>query len=367
MSRSLIIEQKGCPNPGDGGGGKEEVGDKDPHFNHEPHREPYREINEAHEQNQFVSGIEREAVAAKPHQADDEREQRGEDYGEVEDWIARIQVGQQLEPGHICRVGCVGEDDALQVELGAGCDGGTQESESCHVGTGTVEGHRQRRSEQDGRSRRGRDVGPHQRLTQAEQDSENADQGEWNPAAPHHKKDDRRQIESCWEGLSTIPGEDPEHGELHRGKKQAKQNQAIGRPSILSLGRTYEQKVEQPKGERIGKGFDQRKRLVWPEVGVEREETGKQWQCDAVLFRRLIGATENRSNRVIEELVRIAHAVVLNQEEGEGINEDEDGDNQKLPAARRRGAVRWDIRRRPLMLGWGDGAHGFSVSPEECL
>jgi hypothetical protein len=31
------------------------------------------------------------------------------------------------------------------------------------------------------------------------------------------------------------------------------------------------------------------------------------------------------------------------------------------------GTVRWDIRRRPLMLGWGDGAHGFSVSPEECL
>jgi hypothetical protein len=68
MSRSLIVEQKGCPNPGDGGSGKEEVRDKDPHFNHEPHREPYREINETHEQNQFVSGIEREAVAAKPHQ-----------------------------------------------------------------------------------------------------------------------------------------------------------------------------------------------------------------------------------------------------------------------------------------------------------
>jgi hypothetical protein len=65
MSRSFIVEQKGCPNPGDSGSGKEEVGDKDPHFNHEPHREPYREINAAHEQNQFVSGIEREALAAK--------------------------------------------------------------------------------------------------------------------------------------------------------------------------------------------------------------------------------------------------------------------------------------------------------------
>ena len=367
MSRSLIVEQKGCPNPGDGGSGKEEVGDKDPHFNHEPHREPYREIDEAHEQNEFVGGTEREAVAAKPYQADDERKQRGENYGQMEDWMARVQVGQPLEAGHIWRVGCVGEDDALQVELCARRGGGTQESESCHMRTGTVEGHRHRRGEQDGGSRRGRDVGPHQRLTQAEQDGENADQSERNPAAPHHKKDDRCQIESCREGLRTIPGEDPENGELHRGKKKAKQNQAIGRRTILSLGRTPEQKVEQPQGERIGKGFEQRKRLVWPEVGVEREEMDNQRQCDAVLFRRLVGASENSSNRVVVGLVRIAHAVVLNQEEGEGINQDEDGDNQEFPAVRWCGAVRWDIRRRPLMLGWGDGAHGFSVSPEECL
>ena len=366
MSRNLIVEQKGCPNPGDGGSGKEEVGDKDPHFNHEPHREPNRKINQAHEQDQFVGGTEREAVAANPHQADDEWEQRGEDDGQVEDRIARVQVGQQLEAGHIWRVGGLGEDDALQVELCARCGGGTQESESCHMRTGTVEGHRHCRGEQDGGSRRNRDVGPHQRLTQAEQDSEDADQGEWDSTKAHNKKNDCREIESRREGFGTIPGEDPEHGELHRSEKKAKQNQAIGR-TVLSRGRTPEQKVEQPKGERIGKEFEQRKRLVWPEVGVEREKMDNQRQCDAVLFRRLIGASENRSNRVVVGLIHVAHAVVLNQEEGEGINQNEDGDNQRFPAVRWRGAVRWDTRRRPLMLGWGDGAHGFSVSPEECL
>ena len=60
-----IVEQVGCPKLCDRGGREEEKGDKDTDLDDQPHRDPYREIDEANEKNQFVGGIEGKVVTAK--------------------------------------------------------------------------------------------------------------------------------------------------------------------------------------------------------------------------------------------------------------------------------------------------------------
>ena len=40
-----IVEQVGCPKLCDSGGREEEKGDKDTDLDHQPHRDPYREID----------------------------------------------------------------------------------------------------------------------------------------------------------------------------------------------------------------------------------------------------------------------------------------------------------------------------------
>ena len=60
-----IVEQVGCPKLCDGGGREEEEWDEDTDLDDKPHRDPYREIDEANEKDQFVGGIEGKVVTAK--------------------------------------------------------------------------------------------------------------------------------------------------------------------------------------------------------------------------------------------------------------------------------------------------------------
>ena len=177
--------------------------------------------------NQFVEGIEGKVVTSKQNQADDEGKKRGQEDGYMQRRVDEVQVCQQLEPGRGRGIGGVGICNALQVELNGSANGATQQSKNGDVGTRAGEGNGQGRGEEDGGAQGHRYFCPHQCLAEAEHGGQEADKRERDSTSTHNQDDDGSEIEGCWQGLPTLPGEDPEDGELGGGEEEAEENEAM--------------------------------------------------------------------------------------------------------------------------------------------
>jgi hypothetical protein len=95
---------------------------------------------------------------------------------------------------------------------------------------------------------------------------------------------------------------------------------------------------------------------------MEFDEPRQESHCDAVLVGSKYLAAEHHLHPGFSGFSRVAQAVVLNQQEGERVEEDENDDKQNFSIRTVRESVRLNISGGSLNLGLELSVHRFSVS-----